>query len=78
MFLQIYIILTSLDSNTLICDPTLFPGKNSPNIAKSNRVFPGKKKEDRALILTYLNSPVADAVLHIFFDFGHLQRETGD
>ena len=23
----------------------LFPGKNSPNIAKSNRVFPGKGKE---------------------------------
>ena len=60
MFLQIYKILTNLDSNPLICDRTLFPGKNSPNIAKSNRVFPGKGKEDRALILTYLNSSMAE------------------
>ena len=69
MFLQIYIILTSLDSNTLICDPTLFPGKNSPNIAKSNRVFPGKGKEDKALILTYLNSPMAEVFPHYSLSF---------
>ena len=30
MFLQIYKILTNFDSNSLICDLTLFPGKNSP------------------------------------------------
>ena len=29
----------------LICDPTLFPGKSSPNIAKSNRVFPERREE---------------------------------
>ena len=34
MFLQIYKILSNFDSNPLICDPTLFPGKNNPNIAK--------------------------------------------
>ena len=64
MFLQIYKILTNFDSNLLICDPTLFPGKNSPNIAKSSRVFPGKEKEDRALILTYLDSPMAEVFFH--------------
>ena len=58
MFLQIYKILTNFDYNPLICHPTLFPGKNSPNIAKSDRIFPGKRKEDRALILTYLNNPM--------------------
>ena len=30
MFLQIYKMLTNFDSNSLICDSTLFPGKNSP------------------------------------------------
>ena len=60
MFLQIYKILSNFDSNPLICDPTLFPGKNSPNIAKSNRVFSEKGRRDRALILTYLDSPMAE------------------
>ena len=45
MFLQIFKILSNFDSNPLICDPTLFPGKSSPNIAKSNRVFPGRREE---------------------------------
>ena len=49
MFLQIYKILLNFDSNFLICDPTLFPDKNSPNIAKNNRIFPGNGKEDRIL-----------------------------
>ena len=44
----------------LICDATLFPGKNSPSIANSNRVFPGKGRRDRALILTYLDSQVTE------------------
>ena len=59
MFLQIYKILSNFDFNALICDATLFAGKNSPNIGKGNRVFPGKGRGDRALILTYLDSPVA-------------------
>ena len=41
MFLKIYKILSNFDPNPLICDATLFPVKSSPNIAKSNRVFPG-------------------------------------
>ena len=50
MFLQIYKILSNFDSSPLICDSTLLPGKNSPNIANDNRVFPGKGRGDRALI----------------------------
>ena len=63
MFLQIHKILSNFDSNLLICDSTLFPGKNIPNIAKRNRVFPGKGRGDRALILTYLDSPMAEGFL---------------
>ena len=62
-------VLTNFDSDPLICDPTLFPGKNCPNIAKNNRVFLGKGKEDRALILTYLNSPMAEVFLHYSLSF---------
>ena len=40
--------MTNFGSNPLICDLTLFPGKNSPNTAKNHRAFPGKRKEDRA------------------------------
>ena len=69
MFLQIYKILTNFDSNPLICDLTLFPGKNNPNIAKSNRVFPGKEKEDRVLISTYLNSPMDEDFYHYSLSF---------
>ena len=61
MFLQIYKILTNFDSNLLICNPTLFPGKNSPNIAKS--------KEDSALILTYFDSPMAEVSPHYSLSF---------
>lgn len=44
----------------MISHPTLFPGRNSLNIVKSNRVFPGMGKEYRALILTYLVSLMAE------------------
>ena len=53
-------ILSNFDSNPFICDSILFLGKNSPNIANSNLVFPGKGKGDRVLILTYLDGPMAD------------------
>ena len=45
MFLQIYKILSNFNYNPLIFDPNLFPGKNSPNIAKSDRVFPERVEE---------------------------------
>ena len=76
MFLQIYKILLNFYSNPLICDTTLFPGKNSPNIAKHFRVLPEKGRGDRALILTYLDSPMAEdfsSLLLMFFNFDHLQ-----
>ena len=69
IFNHIYKILSNFDSNPLICDPTLFLGKNSPNIAKSNRVFPGKWRGDRALILIYLNSPVTEVFPHYYLSF---------
>ena len=56
--------LSNFDSNPLIFDSTLFPGKNSPNIAKSNRVFSAKGRGDRALIFTYLDNPMAEVFLH--------------
>ena len=69
MFLQIYKILSNFDSNPLICDSILFPGKNGPNIAKSNHAFPGKGRVDRALILTYLDSPMAEVYPHYCLSF---------
>ena len=78
-FLQIYRILSNCDSNPLICDPVLFPGKNSPNIAKSNRAFPGNVKGDRALVLTRLNCLMAEgfSTTAYIFQFSHLHGETG-
>ena len=44
----------------LTFDPALFPGKNIPNIAKSNRIFPGKGRGDKGFTMTYLDSSVAE------------------
>ena len=62
MFLQIHKILSNFDSNPLIFDSTLFPDKNSPDIAKRGRVFSGKGRWDRALILTYFDNPMTDCL----------------
>ena len=70
MFLQIYKMLSNFDSYPLIFDPNLLPGKNSPNIAKSNHVFLGKGAGDRALILTYLDSPMAEVFPSYCLYFG--------
>ena len=61
--------MLNFDSNPLICDPTMFPVKNNPNIANSNRVFPGKGREDRALILKYLDSQIAEVFSHYCLSF---------
>ena len=61
---------------SLNCYPALFPGKNIPNIAKRNHIFPGKGRGDKDFILTYLDSSMAEVFPHyclIFSDFGHLQ-----
>ena len=42
---------SNFDSTSLTCDPALFPGKNISNIAKGNRIFPGKGRGD--IILTH-------------------------
>ena len=63
----------------MTCDPRLVSCENSPNIAKSNRIFPGKGRGDKSLILTYLdnlNGWSFSALLLIFFYFGHLQEGT--
>ena len=52
--------LLNFDSNNLTSESALFPIKNSRNIAKSNRIVPGKGRRDRALSLTYLDSPMAE------------------
>ena len=52
--------LSNFDSTTLTCDPTVFPGKIIPNIAKSNRIFPGKEGVGKDFILTYFYSSMAD------------------
>ena len=69
MFLQVYKSLLDFNFNHLICDTLPFPGKNSPNIAKSNRAFPGKEGRDRALILTYLDSPMAEVFPYCCLSF---------
>ena len=43
--------LSNFDSTPLTCDPTVFPGKVTPSIAKSNRIFPGKEGEIKTLFL---------------------------
>ena len=44
--------------------------EKSPNIAYINRVFPGNG--DRALILTYLHSPIAKVFPHCLLSFSIL------
>ena len=72
MFLQIYKIFSNFDPNPLICGPTLFFGKNSPNISKNSRAFSGKGRGYRLLILTYLDSPIAETFLHNCLSFSIL------
>ena len=72
MFWQIYEILLNFDSNPLICDLTLLPGKNSPSISNNYCVFTGKGRGDRALILKYLDSPMAEIFPHYWLSFSIL------
>ena len=47
-------------------------GKNIINIAKSNHIFPGKGREDKDFILTYLDSSMADVFLPVLLIFSIL------
>ena len=58
----------------------LFPGKNTPNIAKSNRIFPRKDRADKDFILTNLDSSMTEVFLPyclFFLKFGHLRMKNG-
>ena len=64
--------MSNFDSAPPTCGRALFLAKNSPNSAKSNRIFPGKERGDRALILTYFNNPMAEVFSHDYFFFSIL------
>ena len=61
--------LSNFDSAPLTCDPTVSSGKIIPNIAKSDRIFPGKGREDKDFILTCMDSSMAEVFPHccLFF-----------
>ena len=65
LFFEKVVLSSAVTSWSLIQGP--FVPKNSPNRAKRYYSFHWKLKEDRALILIYLDNIVA------IFDFGHLQ-----
>ena len=68
--------LLNFDSTSLTCDPALFPGKNVPNVAESNRIFPGKGGQDKDFILTYLERWLKFfRTIAYFLDFAHLEEE---
>ena len=64
----------NFDSNPLVCDPILFPGSNSPSIAKSKVIvfFHRKGRGDKTTILTYLDSPVPEVFPYYYFPFSIL------
>ena len=64
--------MSHFDSDPPTCGRALFLAKNSPNSAKSNRIFPGKERGDRALILTYFDNPMADVFSHDYLFFSIL------
>ena len=72
----IKLCLSNFDSFPLACDPVLFPGKNIPNIAKSNHIFPRKERQDKDFILTCLDSSMAKVFPHycLFFSISAIFR----
>ena len=69
--------LSNFDSDLLTRDHILFPGKNSANIANSNNIFLGKGRGDKDLILTYLDSPMAEVFTHCCLLFSILAFFSG-
>ena len=55
--------MSNFDFDSLTCDSTLLPTKNNPSSAKDNCIFLRKGREDRALTLTYLDSPIVKVFL---------------
>ena len=72
--------MSNFDSVPLTFDPALFPDKNIANIAKSNRIFPGKGRGDKDFILIYLDSSMAEVFPHyclFFFILAIFMRKRG-
>ena len=44
--------------------PHIVPTKNSPNNSKGGHIFPITGRGDRALIVTYFDTPMADIFPH--------------
>ena len=79
MFLQTYKPLSNFNSNPLICDSTLFPGKKAQILQKVIVFFVEREKETEPLfwhiwIAQWLKFFPAPA--YPFFDFGYFQGET--
>ena len=66
------------NSDQLPCDSALFPAQNSPNSAKSNRSFHRIGRGDRALTLTYLDSPVAQVIPSKYIHFFRFRSSPGE
>ena len=49
--------MSDFDYDPLICNPALFPVKNSPKSANSNRIFPGIRRKDQVSILPCTDIP---------------------
>ena len=49
--------------------PALFPATNIPNSAKCNRIFPGKGRRGKTLILSYLDSQLPEVFSEEYFYF---------
>ena len=54
---------SDFDSDPLTFDLVRFSAKNTQNSAKNNRICPGKARGGRALIVRYLDSPMAKVFL---------------
>ena len=61
--------MSNFDSDPLTSDPALFPAENIPNSAKSNHIFRGKRRGDRALILKVLDSSIRFSHLSSYSSF---------
>ena len=61
--------VSNFDSDPLTCDPALSLARNSPNSAKSNRIFSRKERGDKTLILTYLDSPMPEIFVSKYITF---------
>ena len=55
--------MSDFDSDPVSFDPTLLFAQKCTKSAKSNPIFHLKGRKDKALVLTYLDPPMAEAFL---------------